>query len=83
MNQNENINNQTRQKQYYENIALVDIFSYYLFFKKYFAKKYNNRITQITSQKVVFLYPITYPLRISQKPVVDAESKLTKSFAGR
>ncbi len=69
-----------KKKQYLKNIVLKDFFQKFQFYKKRFTKKYNNRITPITSQEVIFLC-LTYLLRISQN-AVNAASKLKKSFVG-
>ncbi len=69
-----------KKKQYLKNITFKNFFQRFQFYKKYFTKRYNNHITLITSQEVIFLY-LTYPLRISQN-VVNAASKLKKNFVG-
>lgn len=82
MNNKKNITTWFRKKQYHKNIVLTDIFLDLWFYKKYFTKKYNNRITQITSQEVVFFIPNNLPTAHITEIVVNAASKLIKSFVG-
>ncbi len=82
MNYEKIITTQNNRKQYLKNIVLKKFFQRFRFYKKYFTKKYNNRITQITSQEVVFFIPNNLPTAHITEIVVNAASKLIKSFAG-
>lgn len=82
MNYEKIITTQNNRKQYLKNIVLKKFFQRFRFYKKYFTKKYNNRITQITSQEVVFFIPNNLPTAHITEIVVNAANKLIESFAG-